>query len=76
MRRNRFDDAIKIFHLSTTVDVKNMGGMSYAFTLIGDCYLKSGSKEMAVIYYAKALELDPTNKTAEGMVKELSDEKK
>ena len=76
MRRNRFDDAIKIFHLSTMTDVKNTGGMSYAFTLIGDCYNNTGSRGMAIIYYKKALELDPTNKTAEGMVKELSVEKK
>lgn len=75
MRRNRFEDAIKIFYLSAIIDVKNTGGISYAFTLIGDCYLKSGSKEMAIIYYTKALELDPTNKTAEGMVKELSEKK-
>lgn len=72
MRRNRFDDAIKIFHISTLIDVKNAGSMSYAFTLIAECYLKSGSKSMAMIYYTKSLELDATNKTAEGMVRELS----
>jgi len=75
MRRNRFDDAIKIFYLSTILDLKNSGGISYAFTLIGECYFKSGSKEMAAIYYKKALELDATNKTAEGMLKEISREK-
>ena len=75
MRRNRFDDAIKIFHLSTMIDLKNVGGMSYAFTLIGECYLKSGNKEMAIIYYTKAFELDSTNKTAEGMVKILMEGK-
>ena len=71
MRRNRFDDAIKIFNLSTMVDIKNTGGMSYAFSLIGDCYLKKGEKDLAVIYYKKAVELDPTNKNAEGMLKEI-----
>ena len=71
MRRNRFDDAIKIFDLSTLVDIKNTGGMSYAFSLIGDCYLKKGEKDLAVIYYKKAVELDPTNKNAEGMLNEI-----
>lgn len=71
MRRNRFDDAIKIFNLSILVDIKNTGGMSYAFSLIGDCYLKKGEKDLAVIYYKKAVDLDPTNKNAEGMLKEI-----
>jgi CubicO group peptidase (beta-lactamase class C family) len=71
MRRNRFDDAIKIFDLSTLVDIKNTGGMSYAFSLIGDCYLKKGENNLAVIYYKIAVELDPSNKNAEGMLKEI-----
>lgn len=75
MRRNRFDDAIKIFHLSTILDLKNLGGISYAYTLIGECHLKNENKSMAYIYYKKALELDATNKTAEGMLKEISAEK-
>ena len=75
MRRNRFDDAIKIFDLSILVDIKNTGGMSYAFSLIGDCYLKKGETNLAVIYYKKAVELDPTNKNAEGMLKEILSEK-
>src|SRR5579871_520588 len=76
MRRNRFEDAIKIFHLSVLVDLKNAGGISYAYTLIGECYLKSSSEQMAGIYYKKALELDSTNKTAEGIIKQLLAEKK
>ncbi|HZY39907.1 MAG TPA: serine hydrolase [Mucilaginibacter sp.] len=75
MRRNRFDDAVKIFDLSTLVDIKNTGGMSYAFSLMGDCYLKKGEKDMAVIYYKKAVELDPTNKNAEGMLREIYNKK-
>jgi CubicO group peptidase (beta-lactamase class C family) len=76
MRRNRFEDAIKILDLSVLVDLKNAGGLSYAYTLIGECYLKSSSIQMAGIYYKKALELDSTNKTAEGMIKQLLAEKK
>jgi tetratricopeptide (TPR) repeat protein len=75
MRRNRFDDAIKIFDLSTLVDVKNTGGMSYVFSLIGECYLKKGEINMAVIYYKKAVDLDPTNKNAEGMLREIQTKK-
>jgi hypothetical protein len=49
--------------------------MSYAFSLIGDCYLKKSEKSLAVIYYKKAVELDPTNKNAEGMLKEIQTNK-
>jgi tetratricopeptide (TPR) repeat protein len=75
MRRNRFDDAIKIFDLSILVDIRNTGGMSYAFSLIGECYLKKGETILAVIYYKKAVELDPTNKNAEGMLNKILREK-
>jgi tetratricopeptide (TPR) repeat protein len=71
MRRSRFDDAIKIFHLGTLADLKNAGGLSYAYSLIGDCYAKKGSKFMAILYYKEAVELDPGNKNASGMLNEL-----
>ncbi|MGS2741218.1 serine hydrolase domain-containing protein, partial [Sinomicrobium sp. M5D2P17] len=38
MRRDRFEDAIKIFELSTTIDLKNVIGISYAYLFIGECY--------------------------------------
>jgi len=75
VRRNRLDDAIRIFELSTMVDIKNTGGMSYAFSLIGDCYLKKGEKDLAVIYYRKAVELDAGNKNAEGILSGLLNKK-
>jgi hypothetical protein len=34
-----YDNAIKILDLSTLQNLQNTGGMSYAFGLIGECYL-------------------------------------
>jgi CubicO group peptidase (beta-lactamase class C family) len=72
MRRARYDDAIRILHLSTLEDLHNTGGMSYAFTLIGDCYRKLNQPLMALVYYKKAVELDSGNLNAKGMVQEMS----
>ena len=76
MRRQRYEDAIRILDLSTLVDVHNTGSMSYAFGLIGECYRKKNEAVMALVYYKKAAELDPTNLNARGMLQELSGEQK
>ncbi len=75
MRRNRFDDAIKILQISTLTDLKNTNGISNACSLIAECYLKTDNKNLAVLYYKKAIEFDPTNKTAENMLKEMTEVK-
>ena len=75
MRRNRFDDAIKILQVSTLTDLKNTEEISNACSLIAECYLKTDNKNMAVLYYKKAFEFDPTNKTAENMLKEMMEVK-
>jgi hypothetical protein len=69
IRRARYDDAIRILHLGTLEDLHNTGGMSYAFTLIGDCYREKGEIEMALVYYKKAVELDGGNLNAKGLVR-------
>lgn len=71
MRRNRFEDAIKIFNLGTISDLKNLNAISNAYTFIGECYFKTENKEMAIIYYKKAFELDTNNKNAEAMLKQI-----
>ena len=75
MRRNRFEDAIRIFHLSTLTDLSNTGGLSYAYGLIGESYLKQGNRQMAIIYYRKAAALDNSNKSAQGMLDEMLSKK-
>jgi CubicO group peptidase (beta-lactamase class C family) len=65
MRRRKFDDAIAMFHLSTTFTLKP-ADLSYAYELIADCYSQKGSKAMTVFYFRKAVEVDTGNKSARG----------
>lgn len=71
MRRNRFEDAIKIFELSTTIDLKNVNGISNAYSFIGECYEKMQKYDLAIVNLKKALEFDTKNKNAEEMLKRI-----
>ncbi len=71
MRRNRFDDAIKILQVSALTDLKNTNGISNACTLIAECYIKTDNKNIAAFYCKKAIEFNTSNRTAENMLKEI-----
>lgn len=71
MRRNRFEDAIKIFQLSTTIDSKNTTAISSAYSFIGECYDKMKKADLAIINLKKTLEFDTKNKNAEEMLKRI-----
>jgi hypothetical protein len=65
MRRQKFDDAIAMFELSTTFPL-GPPDRSYAYELIADCWLKQGNPAITAFYYERAIETDPTNKNARG----------
>jgi tetratricopeptide (TPR) repeat protein len=65
MRRQKFDDAIAMFELSTTFPLAPPD-RSYAYELIADCWLKKGNPAITTFYYERAIETDPTNKNARG----------
>ncbi len=69
MRRERFEDAIKIFHISASTEFQDKGGISYSYSLIGDCYRMMNDYSMAIIYYKKAIELEPKNKALKAKLK-------
>ena len=71
MRRNRFEDALKIFELSTTIDLQNTVGISSAYSFIGECYEKMKKSNLAILNLKKALEFDMKNKNAEEMLKRI-----
>jgi CubicO group peptidase (beta-lactamase class C family) len=71
MRRNRFEDAIKIFELGATIDLKNANGISNAYSFIGECYDKIQKSDLAIINLKKALVFDAKNKNAEEMLKRI-----
>jgi len=73
MRRQKLDDAIAFFELSTTFPL-SPSDRSYAYELIADCWLKKGSYGMTVFYYQRALAIDSTNKNAKGKLAGMKEE--
>ena len=71
MRRNLFENAIRILEIATVADTKNIIGISNAFSLIGECYDKIKKPDLAIINLKKALEFDQKNKNAEEMLKRI-----
>jgi len=69
-RRNRFDDAIRLYALAAPLCARNTD-LSYAYELTGECYLKRGGKALAKTWYEKALATDAGNKNAKGMIASL-----
>jgi len=70
MRRQRYDDAISLFMLGTTLPIAATD-FSYAYQLTAECYQKKGYREMAILYLQKALEKDAANANAKAMLNEL-----
>ncbi|MDP9081675.1 MAG: beta-lactamase family protein [Bacteroidota bacterium] len=70
-RRNRFDDAIKIYALAVPICVRP-ADTSYAYELTAECYLKNGDKVKAKTWYERALLADGNNKNAKGMLSSLN----
>lgn len=69
-RRNKLDEAIKIFTVAVGLNGK-AADMSYGYELMGECYFKKGDKSRATENYTKALEIAPNNKNAAGMLATL-----
>ena len=67
----------KLIHHEESIltDLTDTGGLSYAYGLIGESYLKKGSRQLAIIYFEKAAALDSENKHAKGMLDELLSKK-
>lgn len=69
-RRNRFDDAIRLYALAVPLCTKNTD-VSYAYELTAECYLRKGDNVQAKTWYEKALATDVGNKNAKGMITTL-----
>jgi CubicO group peptidase (beta-lactamase class C family) len=70
LRRNKLDDALAMFELSTTFSL-SAADLSYAYELIAQTWLKQRNEPLASFYYQKALKADPNNKNARGMLDSL-----
>jgi glyoxylase-like metal-dependent hydrolase (beta-lactamase superfamily II) len=65
--RNRLDDAIEIFRLNIEAYPDNAN----TYDSMGEAYMTRGDKELAITYYEKSLELDPSNQNACAMLAQL-----
>jgi CubicO group peptidase (beta-lactamase class C family) len=66
------DDAIKVFILNA----KEHPNSANVFDSLGEAYLKSGNKPLALETYKKCLSLDPGNENAARMIHELGNGKR
>lgn len=70
MERNQFDDAVEVFKLNAEMYPRSAN----VYDSLGDAYLKKGDKTNALANYKKALEIDPSTRTAADAVRNLSQE--
>jgi CubicO group peptidase (beta-lactamase class C family) len=67
--QKRFADAIRIFQLNAALHPKSAN----AFDSLGEAYMNSGDKALAIQFYEKSLALDPNNSNAVSKIKKLKE---
>ena len=68
LQSGKVKEAIEVFKLN--VDAFPTSGNSY--DSLGEAYLKDGNKQLAIVNYKKAVELDPSNENAKKVLEEIS----
>lgn len=67
MGKKRFDEAIRIFELNVNLFPKS----GNVYDSLAEAYLNKGDNKRALMYYKKALALDPTNEGAKDIILKL-----
>jgi tetratricopeptide (TPR) repeat protein len=67
MRRNRFDDAIRVFTLGLLLDLQDKD-YAIACQFITEAYKQQGKADLAVLYAQQAIRKDPDNKIVRSML--------
>lgn len=67
MNEQKYPEAIAVLKLNVELYPQS----SNVYDSLGEAYMKSGNKELAIQNYKKSLELDPTNQNAVAMLKTL-----
>ena len=68
LREKKFEQAIELFRLNTVAFPRS----SNVFDSLGEAYMESGDKMLALRNFRKSLQLDPENGNAEQMIRTLS----
>lgn len=69
-RRKKYDDALKVYAEAVKLQAKP-ADVSYGYELMGQSYAAKGDRANAEASYRHAVQLDPGNKNAAGMLAEL-----
>jgi len=70
LQRDKTEEAIEIFKLNIEVYPEYANG----YDSLGEAYMTKGDRELAVINYAKSLELDPNNSNAVRILNRIFEE--
>jgi len=69
--KKRINEAIEVFK----INVEDFPGSSNAYDSLGEAYMISGNKKLAIENYVKSIELNPGNTNGVEMLKKLRDQK-
>ena len=69
LSQNKYDEAIDIFTMNCIAYPDSFN----AFDSLAEAYMGKGDKASAIKNYEKSLQLDPTNRNAEDMIKKLKE---
>ncbi len=72
LKEEKKKEAIEVFKIITEVLPKS----GNAFDSLGEAYLADGNKKLAIVCYAKSVELDPTNEAGKKILEEISKKKR
>jgi tetratricopeptide (TPR) repeat protein len=67
LERKRFKEAIEVFKLN----VEDFPKSANVYDSLGEAYMVSGDKELAIQNYQRSIELNPDNGNAVEMLKKL-----
>ena len=67
LSQEKYDEAINIFTMNCIANPNSFN----AFDSLAEAYMNKGDKVSAIKNYEKSLQLDPTNRNAEDMIKKL-----
>ncbi len=67
MGEKKYTEAVAVFKLNVEMYPQSAN----VYDSLGEAYMKSGNKELAIKNYKKSLELDPANQNAVEMLKTL-----
>jgi len=71
LAKKRISEAIEVFK----INVEDFPGSSNAYDSLGEAYMISGNKKLAIENYVKSIELNPGNTNGVEMLKKLRDQK-